>query len=230
MTNEEQFAQTTSPNLLPRGEGEPDNASLENLKWQRTPADIEPSVPQDTPPTSSHKSGGLPLLVQIFTVIGALFTVIAVGISAWQLFDINTGEKTNRALSVVQHFLTSTEIKDISDKIADKTEKGKNYEHALNDDDLQKEITHYLNALEFIAYGVNKSIYDESVVYFNLAEIIYKHSTAHLYGKSGTLPSGEHWFSNSKNKPLFGSISDYPELRILYKKWFPNGEYSDKLP
>lgn len=228
MSSEKQCAQIPSPNLPPQGEGEPNNTSLDEQRWLKTPAN-NLSVAQDTSPPSSHKLGGISLLAKIFTVIGAVFTVIAVGISAWQLVSINVGEKTNRALSVVQHLLTSSEIRNTSQKIARKTEMGKNYERALNDDELKNEIKYYLNELEFIAYGVNKSIYDESVVHLNLAETIYKHSTAHLYGKSGTLPSGEHWFSNSKSKPLFASISDYPELRVLYKKWFPNGEYSDKL-
>lgn len=205
-----------------------DTSQQETEKWPKTPANGGPTAPSDsstspqTPPTappSPRALGGF------LSVVGAVFTVLGVIIAAWQLIEINYGAKIDRANSAAQHFLTSEDIRSLSRSISAKTDSGKNYEAAITDKELRGDLVFYLNALEMIAGGVNCGIYNEAVIHYNLAETIYKHVTAHLFGKPGTLPSGEHWFSNSKTQPLFPSRDEFPELRKLYKKWFPNGEY-----
>lgn len=197
-------------------------------RWPRIPVESEaanaPPLRSPSPPSPARPSGVF-TSGTFWSALGTVLTLLSVLVAAWQLIDLNRGAKVDRANSAVQHFLASQDIRSISKSIAAKTQMGANYEAALTDPELRSDLIHYLNPLEMIAGGVNSGIYSEEVVRYNLAETIYKQVTAHLNGKPGTFPSGEHWFSNSKSQPVFPSRDEFPELRKLYKRWFPSGEY-----
>jgi hypothetical protein len=76
-----------------------------------------------------------------------------------------------------------------------------------------------------IAGNVRNKVYDERVVFNHLAQTIYKQVRAHLLGQSGRIPAG-NW---SAKESLFTN-NEFPELRKLYKQWFPEDMYLDTLP
>lgn len=153
--------------------------------------------------------------------IAALCTVLSLFVAAWQLLELTSDAELDRANNAVQHFLSSSDMIEVADKISEATASGENYRNA---DKVKGDINHYLNALESIATGVNKGFYNEELVCHHLQHIIFKQVNAHLLGKSGRLPSGHQWVTN---QALFPSDGYFPELRQLFKKWFPSGELTE---
>jgi hypothetical protein len=201
----------------------------EGAIWSTRPAELvtEPTESVARPvevtansPTPRHGS-----LTTVLKGLTSLATVIGVVISAYQLLQMNAGAKIERANQSVTFFLTSKDVRELSDQIASKTTYGKDYTNASSDPDLKQALHYYLNNLEMIAGNVNKGLYDEKIVFIHLAQIIYKHSRAHLLGQGGRIPAGD-W----KAKEALFTNNEFPELRRLYARWFPDGIYRDTLP
>ncbi|SOE59226.1 hypothetical protein SAMN05414139_01495 [Burkholderia sp. D7] len=182
---------------------------------------IRPAKPREL---SRGKIDG-PFLLGAVKFLAAVATVAGVIVAALQLMQLNEGAKIDRANQACEHFLTSEDTRDLSDEIFQKTNGGKDYAAAQKDPKLRQVIEYYLNDLEMIAGNVNNGVYDQRVVFSHLAQIIYKQTRAQLYGQGGRTPAGD-W---AAEKPLFTN-NEYPELRKLYKRWFPDDMYRDTLP
>jgi hypothetical protein len=172
---------------------------------------------QSLPPRSRWK-----LVGEASAIVVAAFTFLGVLVSTAQLVELNRGAKIDRANSAVEHFLFAEDVLARAKRISDATEHGTSFVGVAQKNEVKEDINNYLNALEMIAANVNAGFYDERVVRSNLAEIIYKQVNAHLMGRSGALPSGHHW---KADEPIFSAEGYFPDLRRLYKKWFPQGNY-----
>ncbi len=156
--------------------------------------------------------------------LAALCTVLSLFVAAWQLWEQTNDAELDRANNAVRHFLSSSDLIEVANRISEATAEGTDYTKADENEPLQRDINNYLNALESIATGVNMGFYNEELVCHHLQHIIYKQAKAHLFGESGRLPSGHQW---KTDQALFSSDGYFPELRKLFKHWFPSGSLSN---
>lgn len=209
-------------NNLPKGTRMKHNMS--KPRFVSTRSMIWPTRPASTP-AQARGAVSKEALFALVKFIATLATIAGVVVSAFQLVQMNGASKIDRANSAVQQFLTSKDTRELSDIIASKTKQGTDYTSIQTDPSVKQSVQYYLNGLEMIAGAGNKGYYDESVVFMHLAQTIYKQARAHLLGQSGRTPAGD-W---KTNQALF-SNNEYPELRRLYKKWFPEDMYRESLP
>lgn len=173
------------------------------------------------------KSGSTWSKKDIIALLALIVSLVSLAVSIHGSMTAANVARISLTFTAVNHLLHSPENWKLNNKISGKTKGGTDYSLALTDNDLKNAINHHLNELETIAQGVNRKNFDEATVFENIASFIYKYVKAHLKGERGTIPSGS-WIANQRNEPLFPSKEQFPELRKLYEKWFPDGTfYSD---
>ena len=165
-----------------------------------------------------------------FKLVGEfLAVVIAAASLAFGVYQYHLSVKSERQVRAVQFatdFVGNSDVVKRTEEIKALSKDNSDFNLAkkINTPEgrkLRNDIFGLMNQLEVIADGVNNNWLDEEVIRRNFDELIYIHCTAHIYGHSGKSPSAE-WVQYSDGLPLFTREGEFPQLRKLYHKWFPD--------
>lgn len=159
--------------------------------------------------------------------LAAVGTVIGVGVATYQIIDINNNNRQQRALEENRHILGSEAMVNAKRAIEVALKNGDPSSdvwdfRVATVNKVAYDIKTYMNNLEATAGDVNRKVISGYAVCKELAQTYFLFATPLLYGAPGTLTEGIHW---DVDRARFPSNDEYPEIRALYSRWFPNHQY-----